>query len=203
MKKLLLLPCFSTLLEYPDLAFLVRQCDDILTIHLDDSNFAEVTLTNQQVTYKTNILGGFSLSEMVVGEINYKDYFRIEWPNDQSVPELVFKEIPVSIQREYEKGMNLEFGIEDVQCYQVMYKDNVLAEFNKKSDHAYDFNFNTGFDGSFWKEPDGSHLIRFKGLRQNSELDDDNYESKFIISRSKYTDNLILILREDALVRLV
>jgi hypothetical protein len=155
------------------------------------------------VTYKTEILGGFTFSEKMVGEINYKNYFRIEWPNDQAIPELVFKIIPVSIQREYKKGMNLEFGIEDVQCYQVMYEDDVIAKFNKKSDQAYDFFFSTGFDGSFWKDQDGSHLIRFKGLSQYAELDDYNNESKFIISRSKYTDNLILILREDALVRLV
>jgi hypothetical protein len=181
----------------------VSQTDDILTVQIDESNFAEIRLTNQQVTYKTEILGGFTLSEKMVGEINFRDFFRIEWPNDQSIPELTFKLIPISIQREYKKGMNLEFGIEDVQCYQVMYEDDVIAKFHKTRDQAYEFNFSTGFDGSFWKDRDGSHLIRFKGLNQTAELDDYTNESKFIISRSKYTDNLILILTEDAIVRLV
>ena len=175
----------------------------MVTIQIDDQNYALITLKNQQVTYKTDILGGFSLSEIIVGEIEYKQFFRIEWSDDQTVPELALYKTPTTIQREYKTGMNIEFGIEDIQCYKVVYTDDVTAEFIKKGDHSYDFFFSTGFDGSFWIDSDGSHLIRFKGLRHDAEMDNYQTESKFIISRSKYTDNLILILREDALVFLV
>jgi hypothetical protein len=46
-------------------------------------------------------------------------------------------------------------------------------------------------------------LLRFKGLRHGAEMDINKSESKFVTSRSKYTDNLVLFLREDALVYLV
>jgi hypothetical protein len=202
MKRLLLLPCFIAHIKFSDTTFNVVQCDAEVSIAIDDDNYAQVTLKNQQVAYKANILGGFSFSEEIVGEIDYKKYLRIEWDDDQAVPELVFQITPESVCREYQKGMKIELGIEMVDCYNVAYKDGVAADFRRTGDHAYDFQFSTGFDGNLWKDPDGSHLVRFKGIRLDA--DDDGYasESKFIISRSKYTDNLTLILQEDATVYL-
>ena len=202
MKRLLLLPCFSAHIEFTDIAFDVVQCDAELTISIDEDNYIVVTLVNQQVAYKANILGGFSFSEEVHGEIDYKNYLRIEWPDDQSVPDLVFNIPPVSVNRNYQKGQKIELGIEEVSSYHVVYRDNVTADFIRTGDQAYDFSFSTGFRGNIWKEPDGSHLIRFKGIRLDADEDGYISESKFIISRSKYTDNLILILQDDATVYL-
>jgi len=202
MKKLLLLPCCAAQIQFTNLTFVVVQCDDVLTISIDNDNFAVITLINQQVAYKANILGGFSFSEEINGKIDYKKYFRIEWPDEQSVPKLIFIQEPEAILREYEKDQKIELGIEEVACYQVAYKDGVTADFSRTSEDAYDFIFSTGFNGNLWKDPDGSHLIRFKGIRHDADEDNYKSESKFIISRSKYTDNLILILQDDATVYL-
>ncbi len=202
MKRLLLLPCFAAHVKFSDITFDVVQCDEEVTIAVDEDNYALVTLKNQQVAYKVNILGGFSFSEEIVGEIDYKKYIRIEWADDQAVPELVFQITPESVCREYQKGMKIELGIEDVDCYHVAYQDGVTADFQQTGDHAFDFRFSTGFDGNLWKDPDGSHLVRFKGIRLDAEDDGYDSESKFIISRSKYTDNLTLILQDDATVYL-
>jgi hypothetical protein len=202
MKRLLLLPCFSAHIQFPKIAFDVVQCDVELTISIDEDNFAIVTLVNQQVAYTANILGGFSFAEKIHGEIDYKKYLRIEWPDDQSVPDLVFKVPPMSVCRQYQKGQKIELGIEEVTCYEVVYKDNVTAKFVRTDEQAYDFSFSTGFRGNLWKDPDGSHLIRFKGIRLDADEDGYTSESKFIISRSKYTNHLILILQDDATVYL-
>lgn len=202
MKKLLLLPCFSAQIKFPGTAFDVIQCNETLIIGIDEDNFATVILKNQQVAYKANILGGFSFSEEIVGEVDYKSFFHIVWEDDQAVPELLFYEQPQSIRREYKKGMKIELGIENVACYHVAYKDNVTADFIRTGEQAYDFRFSTGFEGNLWVETDGSHLIRFKGIRLDADEDGYASESKFIISRSKFTDNLILILQDDAAVYL-
>jgi len=200
MKKLLLLPCFSSKIKFPSAVFDVVQCDEILTISLNEANYAVITLKNQQVAYKSNILGGFSFSEQIVGNCEYSSYFRIVWADDQAVPELIFQKPPITIQRYYHKGMNIEFGIEEVQNYQITYRDEVTADFKRINDHTYQYNFSTGFTGELSIETDGSHIVRFKG--EPAEIPSDGYisESKFIISRSKYTDNLILILQDDATV---
>ena len=202
MKRLLLLPCFSAHVQFSDTAFDVVQCDAELTISIDEDNYAVITLVNQQVAYKANILGGFSFSEEIHGEIDYKKYLRVEWPDDQSVPDLVFSTPPLAIYRQYHKGQKIELGIEEVSCYEVVYKDGVKAEFIRTGEQSYDFSFSTGFRGNLWKESDGSHLIRFKGIRLGADEDGYTSESKFIISRSKYTDHLILILQDDATVYL-
>ena len=202
MKKLLLLPCFSANIEFPTVTFHVVQCDEVLEISIDDDNYAIITLKNQQVAYKANILGSFSSVEKIVGEIDFKSYFRIDWEDDQTVPELVFRNPPTAVYREYQKGMKIELGIEAVDCYHVHYKDEVTADFIRTGPQAYDFCFSTGFAGNLWKEADGSQLIRFKGIRLDADEDGYTSESKFIISRSKYTDNLTLILQEDARVYL-
>ncbi len=202
MKRLLVLPCFAAHIQFPEISLDVAQCDAVLTISQDEQNYAIVTLKNQQVAYKANILGGFSFAEEIFGELDYKKYFRIQWDDEIDVPELIFTTPPVSIRREYQKGMKIELGIEKVNCYHVVYKDQVTADFSKTGPHAYDFAFSTGFNGNLWMEPDGSHLIRFKGIRLDADEDGYTSESKFIISRSKYTDNLILILQDDATVYL-
>ncbi|MCP5104889.1 MAG: hypothetical protein GY950_15995 [bacterium] len=200
--KLSILNCFNTIITFGDDQYEVIYCDNEITISHDSKNYVVVKLKNQQVPYKATILGGFAFSEEITGTIAYKQYFNINWEDEYSVPELAFKQKPTRIEREYEKGRKIELGIEDVSRYHVIYQDNVCADFTRTGDGDYDFHFSTGFYGSIHKETDDSHTIRFKGNRLDAEEDGYNSESKFIITRSKYTGNLLLILQDKAKVLL-
>ncbi len=201
-KKMLLFPSFSARIKFSDIAFNVVLRDNVLTISIDDHRYVDITLKNQQVAYKANILGGFSLSEKTVGDINYQNYFRIDWDDELLTPDIIFSIEPLEIKREYKKGQKLELDIEAVGSYHVVYKDGVTADFIHTGEHAYDFSFSTGFHGNFWQDSDGTHSIRFKGIRLDADEDGYSSESKFIFSRSKYTDHLILIMQDDATVYL-
>jgi len=198
--RLLLLNCFATKLEFDGNCFVITYCSSRITISRDSENFAVVGLKNQQVPYKANILGGFAFSEEKNGNIDYKKYFHIIWEDESAIPELAFSQLPSKILREYDKGQKIELGVEDAFLYHVVYHDGVTADFTRIGEGSYRFEFSTGFTGSFKKEEDGTHSIRFKGLSLDSDEDGYKSESKFIISRSKYTNNLLLILQEQALV---
>ncbi len=201
--RLLLLNCFTTRLDFGEDSFAIIFCSSQITISRDNENFAVVGLKNQQVPYKANILGGFAFTEETTGNINYKKYFHIIWEDEYAIPELAFSQIPSKILREYTKGQKIELGVEDASLYHVTYHDGVTADFKRLSEGSYQFEFSTGFTGSFKKEEDGTHSIRFKGLSMESDEDGYKSESKFIISRSKYTNNLLLILQEQASVTVV
>lgn len=198
-----LLTCFATRISFPGEEFEIFYCSEVIKIYRDSKNYVIIRLKNQQVPYKAVILGGFAFSEEVTGVIDFKKYFRINWLDDLSVPELTFNLPPVRIVREYDRGMKIELGIEMVKEYRVLYPDGVKAEFIRKGVTEWDFEFSSGFSGSFRKDADGSHSIRFKGVRIDADVDGYNSESKFIISRSRYTDNLLLILQDQATVELM
>ena len=193
-----ILNCFSTTLIFDKEEFEILYCNAEITISRDSKNFAVISLKNQQVPYKATILGGFAFSVEKTGEIDYKKFFDIQWEDDLSIPLLIFHQKPTRIKRD--KGQKIELGFEDVTLYRVLYQDNVSADFTRIGEGSYEFNFSTGFRGSINKETDGTHTIRFKGSRWDAEEDGYNSESKFIISRSKYTDNLLLILQDKATV---
>jgi hypothetical protein len=197
-----LLNCFATRLEFGEHHFEMIFCDDKIKISRDTENFALVTLKNQQVPYKANILGGFAFSEEIFGTIDFKSFFYFLWPDDHAVPEIEFFQKPSGIIREYAKGQKIELGIEDISRYHVIYHDGVTADFNRIDQNSWDFCFSTGFDGSFKTETDGTHSIRFKGIRLDADEDGYKSESKFIISRSRFTNNLLLILQDHATVLL-
>jgi len=197
-----LLNCFATSVFFGEIVYEIIYCSSEIKISLDNDNFAVVTLKNQQVPYKATILGGFAFSVKKSGTIDYHKHFDIVWLDELSRPEITFFQAPTKILRSYEKGQKIELGIEDVARYQMKYQDGVTADFTRLGPGSYDFKFSTGFEGSFMKEEDGSHTIRFKGLPM--EPDDAGYvsESKFIITRSKYTNNLLLVLQDKAEVTL-
>ena len=203
MKKFLLLNCISNHIKFGDENFEVNYCGSGIKISKDQNNFAKISLKDQQVFYKLNVLGGFTFRENNTGEIDYKKYFSLNWDDDMSVPELIFHQMPDEIKRNYQKGHKIELGVEEVSCYHLVYKDNVEADFSRTGENAYDFSFTTGFTGSIKKETDGFHSIKFKGISIDAEKDGYKSESKFIISRSKYTDNLLLVLQDDAIVFLL
>ena len=202
MNRLPLLNDTTLHLRYPEREFSVEYLNPILRIVQDRESRATIRLKNQSVSYKATILGGFSTSEELQGEIEYRKFFLVDWHDDHSLPELLFHKRPQEISREYHKLQKIELGLERVGSYHVAYKDGVTADFTHTGPEAWDFHFSTGFPGSVLKEPDGSHTIRFKGLRLAAEEDGYDSESKFIITRSKYSNNLILILQEDATVHL-
>jgi hypothetical protein len=198
-----LLNCFPTTIYFGSKTFEVSYCLNAINITLDKKNNAVLTLKNQQVPYKATILGGYTLSVKKTGKFEYHQYFDITWPDEHTTPAIVFFKKPTKVIRKYEKGEKIELGIEEeVYRYHVEYQDGVTADFTRNAPGIYDFKFSTGFSGTFKKEADGTHTIRFKGLPQ--EKDEDNYrsESKFIITRSRYTNNLVLILQDKAIVSL-
>lgn len=199
-RSLLLLPRNPVKLKFGAHCFEVNYQVDTVRIMQDEENFVIVHLKNQQVAYKARILGGFSLLEDKTGEIDYQSFFLVDWHDDAAVPGLVLRQKPDEIRRDYKKGEKIELGIEEVSGYRVEYRDRVIATFTQTGKDAFEFSFSSGFAGSLWKDSDGSHTIRFKGIRLDADEDGYNSESKFIISRSKYTDNLVLILQDDATV---
>jgi hypothetical protein len=200
--RLPLLDCFATIFKFDEISYEIIYCNSAIKIALDEENYAVLTLKNQQVPYKATILGGFALSIKKAGTIDYYKHFEIIWPDELSRPEILFFKKPSEIIRHYIKGQRIELGIEDVDKYHVVYQDGVTAKFEYVGMGAYEFSFTSGFSGSFMKEKDGSHTIRFKGLPMDADEGVYVSESKFVITRSKYTNNLILVLQDEATVTL-
>lgn len=197
-----LLNCFPTVVEFGDTVFETMYCRDEIKVSLDEENVAVITLKNQRVPIEDAIADDFALSIKKSGNIDYQSYFDIKWPDELSVPELVFYREPSQIHRHYEKGQWIELGIEPVSGYDVAYQDGVGARFFQSVPGFWEFHFSTGFHGSFKKEEDDSYVIRFKGSRLEHGEEEINSQSKFIITRSKYTNHLLLILQENAEVTL-
>ena len=174
-----------------------------LRIELDPENFTLVQLKDQRVAYKVQLLGSIVLEEEITGTVEWQPFFRIEWEDGAAAPELIFTKPPTRVVRFYEKGQAIELGVEPATQYEVKYHDGVAALFARRKDNdGFDFNFSTGFNGSFWKESDGSWTMKFKGDRLSFEDDGKDAQSKFLVSRSKFTDNLMLYFWHDAQVTL-
>ncbi len=199
-RSLLLLPRNAINLKFGEQSFELSYRDNAVEVRRDDANFVTIRLSNHQVAYKARILGEFFQSEQLTGEVDFRRFFLIDWRDDVATPEVVLLQYPDAICREYRKGQKIELGIERVGSYRIVYRDEVTADITQVGEHEFEFHFSTGFNGNMWKDPDGSHSIKFKGIRLDADEDGYNSESKFIISRSKYTDNLIFILQDDATV---
>jgi len=200
LKKINVIANVNTTITFPDEDFEVIRKKNKICIIKDKDNCVDVSLVNQQVSYKATILGGYALSEEKKGHTRYNRYFYLDWEDDLSIPQINFRTDPVEVAREYVKGQWIELGIEDVNRYDVKYHDEVDAEFIRNEDNGFSFNFSTGFYGSFWSEDDGSYMLKFKGDKLKPGEDDLKSQSKFIVSRSKYTGKLLLFLQENATV---
>lgn len=193
-----LINCFPTRLEFDEANFCVIYCQSQIQISSGPENKAIITLKNQQVPYKATILGGLLSKEEITGHMDYKKYFNVDWQDDVSMPEIQFYKKPSKIIRQYEEGQHIELGTENVCRYEIFYPDGVTADFTRTKRNKYEFSFSTGFTGSVRKDDDGSHFIHFKAI----PLDDEDHrsESKFVITRSRYTNNLLLLLKDKATV---
>lgn len=203
LSKMLLLDCVATIIEFDDACFTLTFDNNSIVVSLDKENYALIKLINQQVSYKATILGGFALEEKKIGQINYMKYFLVNWEDDMSIPELHFRKKPRMVTRKYKMGQKIELGIEGIGQYRVAYRDGVEARFERKDDSGFSFSFSTGFYGSFWKDEDGSYMLKFKGDKLKPGEDDYRSQSKFVVSRSKFTGNMLLILQDDATVELI
>jgi hypothetical protein len=197
-----LLDCINTTFQFDDQSYDIIYCDPEVKISTDESNFAIITLKDQRVPSESAIMNGSSISVQKTGHIDFLHHLDVVWTDQSDRPEIIFIQEPLKIIRNYLKGQRIELGIEDVSRYHVEYQDGVTGDFDRVAPRSYNFSFSTGFYGSFVKEEDGSHTIRFKGLPMESDEEGYVSESKFIITRSKYTNNLLLVLQDKATVLL-
>jgi len=174
--------------------------DGRLRIARDESNYAEITLTSQHVAYKATILGGFAQAEISQGQIDYHQDFDVAWEDDQAMPEIILNHAPREICRRYKAGSWIELRLAQARVYLVRYADGVEARFFRKGPYQYRFLFSTGFQGSVRERKDGSYTITFKGDQLIPGEDHYHAQSKFIVTRSKYSGNLLLMLQEEATV---
>ena len=189
-----------TRLSYADTYFEVSFDGNKVTI-AGPTGQVMIRQKSQHVAYKATLLGGFVLEEEGrQGTLDYDSRFFIDWEDEYTVPELGIKQPPERISRHYQKGQSIELGVEQASLYCVQYSDGVEAQFERREGTSFDFSFSTGFYGSFCQDEDGSYTLKFKGDRLEKGEDDLHAQSKFMVSRSKYSGMLLLFLQEDATV---
>lgn len=195
-----LVSCLGTTLSFDDAVFQLSRQPDGIRIAVDDANFSIVRRVPQRVPCEGELLDALIPQESRVGAVDYSRYFIIDWDDEASLPRVTFTAPPRAVERRYARGQSIELGLEDVNRYRVRYRDGVEADFERVDPQRFEFQFSTGFYGSFWKDPDGSYTLRFRGDRMEPTEDAQRSQSKFIVSRSKYSGNLLLILQDDAVV---
>jgi hypothetical protein len=201
LNSVLLVECLSTTLEFGDTTLDVSRAGGEVTIVRDPKNKVVIRQKSGLYGSESSIEGGVVLAEEKTGHVGYEKYLSVHW-DEVSLPELKLSTAPVKVERRYEKGQAIELGLEDVSEYRVVYRDGVEASFRHRDEGGFEFSFSTGFQGSFWKEPDESFTLKFKGDLLEHTADAERSRSKFIVSRSKYSGNLILILEDAATVSL-
>lgn len=200
MQRICLVDCAGTTIRFDDIAFEVAIADDRITIR-DSDNQVILRQKSGEFASESSIEGGTVLAEEKQGEYDFSGYFSVHW-DEAALPEMVFKRTPTRIERRYTKGQSIELGLEEVNSYVVCYNDGIEGRFKRRGAGGFDFSFSTGFYGSFWQDPDDSYTLTFKGDRLETSEDAYRSQSKFIVSRSKYSGNLLLFLQEDATVSL-
>jgi hypothetical protein len=201
LSSILLVECLSTKLDFGDATFDATFAGGELTIARDAQNKVVIHQKSGLYGSESSIEGGVVLAEARTGDPGHERYLSVHW-DEVSLPELKLSTAPVRVERHYEKGQSIELGLENVSEYRVVYRDGVEASFLRRDAGGFDFSFSTGFQGSFWKEPDESFTLKFKGPLLGPTEEAERSRSKFIVSRSKYSGNLILILEEGATVSL-
>jgi hypothetical protein len=201
LNSVLLVECLSTTLDFGDASFDVTRAGGEVTLARDAKNKVVIRQKSGLYGSESSIEGGVVLAEEKTGNVDYEKYLSVHW-DEVSLPELKLSTAPVKVERRYEKGQSIEFGLEDVSEYRVVYRDGVEASFRRRDAGGFDFSFSTGFQGSFWKEPDDSYTVKFKGGLLEPTEEAERSRSKFIVSRSKYSGYLLLLLEDAATVSL-
>jgi hypothetical protein len=193
-----LVPDVATNVSFDDVTFRLTVRNGGVRVALDDDNYALVRRRSQSMPAEAAILEGQVVYEERLGEIDYERYFLIDWEDAMSHPELTFRSQPREVTRHYAAGQSIELGVENVARYRVVYPDGVEAVFERTGEASFRFNFSTGFHGDFWRDPDDTYTLRFRGDRMVSSEEAHHSQSKFIISRCKHSGNLLLILQDEA-----
>jgi len=201
LSNVLLVECLSTTLDFGDAAFDVTRTAGQVTVARDARNKVVIRQKSGLYGSESSIEGGVVLAEEKTGDVGYEKYLSVHW-DEVSLPELKLSATPVRVERRYEKGQSIELGLEDVSEYRVVYRDGVEASFRRRAAGGFDFSFSTGFQGSFWKEPDDSYTLKFKGELLEPTEEAERSRSKFIVSRSRYSGNLLLLLEDATTVSL-
>lgn len=198
----LLVECLSSELEFGDATFEVTRTGGEVTISRDAGNKVVISQKSGLYESESSIEGGVVLAEEKTGDAGYEKYFSLHW-DEVSLPELKLTATPTKVERRYGQGQSIELGLEDVSEYGVVYRDGVKATFRHRDAGGFDFSFSNGFEGAFWRDSDGFTLLKFKGDLLEPTEEAERSRSKFVVSRSKYSGNLILILEDDATVSLL
>jgi len=201
LNSVLLVECLSTTLDFGDASFDVTRAGGEVTLARDARNKVVIRQKSGLYGSESSIEGGVVLAEEKTGNVDYERYLSVHW-DEMSLPELKLSSAPVKVERRYDKGQSIELGLEDVSEYRVVYRDGVEASFQRRDAGGFDFSFSTGFQGSFWKEPDDSYVLKFKGGLLEPTEEAERSRSKFIVSRSKYSGFLLLLLEDAATVSL-
>lgn len=200
LRSIRLVPNVGTTVAFGDAAFEIITTPDSVTIRTGADNWVTIAPKNQRTTSEASIAGGLALTEERRGRVDYVRYFVLSWQEEDSPPEVCFQEPPSQVLRSYLQGQSIELGLEEVASYRVRYQDGVEALFERTEPEGFKFSFSTGLYGSFWKDPDGSYTLKFKGDQLAAGEEAERSQSKFIVSRSRYSGNLLLILQDDAMV---
>ena len=200
LRSICLVPNVRTTVAFDDAFYEITTAPQSVTIRADADNAVTISPKSQRTSSEGSIAGGLVLIEEQIGRADYQRDFLLSWSDEDELPELRFQRPPTEIVRSYARGQSIDLGLEEVASYRVRYKDGVEALFERTGPEGFKFSFSTGFYGSFWKDPDGSYTLKFKGDRLAPDEEAERSQSKFIVSRSKYSGNLLLILQEDASV---
>lgn len=202
LSSVLLVECLTTIVDFDDTSFEVTASVGTVTVARDALNKVVIRQKSGLYGSESSIEGGVVFTEDKTGDAGYEEYFSLHW-DEVSLPELKLTVAPAKVERRYEKGQSIELGLEDVSEYSVVYRDGVEASFRRRDGGGFDFSFSTGFQGSFWKDPDESYTLKFKGELLEPTEEAERSRSKFVVSRSKYSGNMMLILEDAANVSLL
>jgi hypothetical protein len=200
LRSIRLVPNVATTVAFGTTSFDVVSAPESVTIRADADNWVTISRKIQRTTSEAGIAGGVVLIEDRRGRVDYTQHFVLSWDEDDALPELFFQVAPAEVVRRYARGQSIELGLEEVTSYRVHYQDGVEALFERTDSQGFKFSFSSGLYGTFWKDPDDSYTLKFKGDRLAPGEEAEHSQSKFIVSRSRYTGNLLLILQDDARV---
>jgi hypothetical protein len=192
----------ETDVAFEDASFRIAVEGGEVRVAIDDDNYATVRHRLQSVPLEAAIHADQVLDEERRGDIDYGPYFVVDWEDEMSLPHLTFHTAPTEVVRRYAAGQSIELGLGEAERYRVVYRDGVEAVFERSDDAAFRFEFSTGFRGRFWRDADGSYTLKFRGDLVGDSDEAQHSQSKFVVSRCKYSGNLLLILQDDATVYL-
>lgn len=201
MQQIRLVPCLSTLLHFADTSFELTPEGDGVRI-AGKGAAAVLRPESQAIPSEADVSESIILIGVGPGGSPFESYFMLDWEDHLAPPQVTFTSAPRQVVRRFGAGGALELGLEDVARYRVVYADGVEATIERAGPADYRIAFSTGLAGRFWRDPDGSYTIHFRGDVLPASEEPSRAQSKFIVSRCKFSGNLLLLFQEEAAVHL-